>query len=1551
MASDAFIVGEEWISEHFFTTDSKSQSFGARVLQRRKEWDELADDSIATPRSRFLAIRPALSTAFAHLAEMTDADRLREQIYTPLTTAFGYAASTLDIMRRGPLVLLRPADFTEGASLAVIEARSVEQFDELLARDNETLLEPYFPEEDENHPLTSVARLLSRVFLSEERPQFAVVLAGHWALLAERTRWPEGRYLAIDLQLVTDRNHSAKGGEIDHALACLAAESLIPSEEGTVWWNDVLADSIKHTVGVSQDLRDGVRRSIELIANDVVARRSAQGLDPLLKDKAQELALESLRYLYRILFLLFAEASPELEVVPTVVGEYEDGYGLGRLRELVQVELSHDAASRRHIYDSLAVLYRQVDQGHTPPMPGEDGRHEGLRFNALKADLFAPAAIALIDEVGLSDGELQRVLAHLLLSKEKRGSDRGFISYANLGINQLGAVYEGLMSYTGFFAETDLYEVAKDGDSSKGSWVVQVDRSDDIAPKDFVTETDPLTGETKPVLHPVGSFVYRLAGRERQQSASYYTPEVLTRFVVSQALEELLDETATAADILTMTVCEPALGSGAFAIEAVRQLAEEYLKRRQKELGRDIDPDAYPKELQKAKASIALHQVYGVDLNSTAVELAEISLWLDTMVAGLDAPWFGLHLRRGNSLIGARRAVYSRDQVMSKAFLKDVPRVVSVVDLAENLESGAVAKGTAGAIHHFLLPAEGWGSAAEAKEAKELAPEALTALKAWRRTITSKLSQKQTDQLVNLSYRVETLWQFALRRLQIAEREVRRSIDVWQAEEAPEPSRSVQRSEIERKINDSNGAFQRLRRVMDAWNALWFWPLTPTLNHVAQPPTIDEWIAGLTAVLGAHFEAKGAATMQGAVTLGPTTSWADLGFSEEYDLNIAGAKPIDDVLAQHPWLGVTEGISEQQGFFHWELDFATVFARGGFDLQVGNPPWVRPDWDEGSALAEFDVWFALAVKAPVKEFDAHRSAVLAAGVGAEFYLDTATEVAATRNAVSSTPNFPTLEGLRPDLYRCFMEQSWRHSSERGITGLIHPETHFTDEKAGRLRSATYARLRRHWQFVNELTLFEIHHLVSYGVHVYGPESGVQFEMATSLYHPDTVERSIAHDGTGEEPGLKDPDGHWDLRAHRNRIVTVNETTLRTWHAVLEDETVPIQQTRMLYAVNRATADVLSKLSLAPRLGALRWFFSPGLIETQARQDQIIDYAWGVASAASEVVLQGPNFFVSNPAYKYPNATMLNNKDWVPVDLETLRADALPVTSYKPVTSPDRYRAAYPIWKSGDRTASSLQTPRVAWRGMAANTGERTLIPTLLPTGFGHINGVFSAGSPDSDPRTAVLAVAWMSSLIADFMIRAAPKSGIYMSAASRVPVVIGSLLEQDALVRAGRLNCLTSDYASYWDDLGLRGSISDWAGGKNYLGRPSLGDFAERWDDRVPLRRSSDRRQALVEIDAIVALILGITADELCTVYRTQFAVLYGYDRNAYFYDANGRLVPNSVLTIWRNRGESTSVAERTATNATGNTYTYELPFETLDREADMRQAYAHFECVLADRS
>jgi len=169
--------------------------------------------------------------------------------------------------------------------------------------------------------------------------------------------------------------------------------------------------------------------------------------------------------------------------------------------------------------------------------------------------------------------------------------------------------------------------------------------------KDFVTVEDEVTGERRNVTYEKGQFVYRLSGRDRQRSASFYTPEVLTRFTVQQALEELLDQdgrTTTAEEILHLTVCEPALGSGAFAIEAVRQLAEQYLSRRERELGRRVDPEERPRELAKVKAYLALHQVYGVDLNATAVERAGGSRGIHRRVP--DAA--GRPLRTGDDLTG-----------------------------------------------------------------------------------------------------------------------------------------------------------------------------------------------------------------------------------------------------------------------------------------------------------------------------------------------------------------------------------------------------------------------------------------------------------------------------------------------------------------------------------------------------------------------------------------------------------------------------------------------------------------------------------------------------------------------------------------------------------------------------------------------------------------------------------------------------------------------------------------------------------------------------------
>ncbi len=621
--------------------------------------------------------------------------------------------------------------------------------------------------------------------------------------------------------------------------------------------------------------------------------------------------------------------------------------------------------------------------------------------------------------------------------------------------------------------------------------------------------------------------------------------------------------------------------------------------------------------------------------------------------------------------------------------------------------------------------------------------------------------------------------------------------------------------------------------------------------------------------------------------------------------------------------------------------------------RAGNPPWVRPRSDVDALLAEGDPWWQLAVKPSEALRAGKRKETLALPGIEDLVVEGTSDVAATAAFLGARQQYPHLVGLQPDLYRCFMEQTWRHNSRDGVITLIHPESHFTDEKAGLLRSATYSRLRRHWQFINELVLFEVHDLVRYGVHVYGAaRDEPHFLMASSLYHPDTVARSLVHNGSGPEPGLKDPDGNWDQRPHAARIITVTDETLATWHAILENADTPVRRSRMVYAVNASTAAVLDKLSRSRRIGDLGLEFSRGWDESIDRKKGYFESAWGAPDSWDDVILQGPHLHVATPFYKTPNKTMLHNQDWSATDLEALAPDAIPMTAYTPIGDRDRYDCAYTEWGDPDDPKPARDYYRVAWRAMAANTGERTLIPALIPPGASHINGVFCTGSPDATSRQIGLVTAFASSLIADLSVRAAPKSGIYQGVFARLPIVDDHPLADSLLLRLLRLNCLTDGYADLWAQCWQQVFTQDrWRAGVGSPLGSLLGDAKKAWSATTPLRLAIERRQAQVELDALVALTLGLTADELCTIYRTQFAVLYGYDRRVYYYDANGRLVPNSVLTVWRQRGDRITLDERTATNQAGNTYIYELPFVTLDREADMRAAYASFEQDLTGRS
>jgi len=1566
--SDALVVGEDWISEHYFTTDTAKESFLARVLERRKEWEALEKPGpgtapTPTPRSRFRAERARLEELLAALpAEGSEsltgaALEAAEQLDALMRDILGFASAEYRLTERGPMTLVRPVGDEGPAPLALLRARPVTAVEDLLVKDALTLAETWEPVDladpaapvlEGAEPIESVSRALSTLMTDEHGPAFALVLAGQWALIAERERWPEGRWLAVNVQLVVERHEATRGGEVERALTCLDARSLLPTAEGETWWAATLEDSAAHTVGVSKDLREGVRSSIEIIANEVVRRRAARGLEPLPQERAQDLALQSLRYIYRIIFLLYAEASPELGVLPVGAAEYDAGYGLDRLRELALRELHEESAQAgTHIYESLDRLFRLVDGGHNAEVSAQDeGGFDGLVFRPMRADLFRPEATALIDEVGLGNGALLRVLRHLLLTKENGQSGRGFISYVELGINQLGAVYEGLMSYSGSFATERLWEVAPGGDASKGSWVVPEDVMKGLEEKDFVTVEDEVTGERRNVTYERGEFVFRLSGRDRQRSASFYTPEVLTRFTVQQALAELLDQdghTTSAEEILHLTVCEPALGSGAFAIEAVRQLAEQYLSRRERELGRRVDPEERPRELAKVKAYLALHQVYGVDLNATAVELAEVSLWLDTMVEGLAAPWFGLRLRRGNSLVGARRALYSTSQLKKRAWLSAAPvaeplsQVAAAIDGADEGSPRRMggALDVSNRIHHFLLPAKGWGSAVEVpKQVRDLVDAGrLKALKAWRRNITKTLTTAQAKRMIALARRAEVLWELTLRRLRVAEAEVSRRIDLWGRQAQADAGSTVSREDIEAYLAEPGSAYRRLRLVMDAWCALWFWPLT---TEVA-PPRLEEWLSALEGLLGKQVkDAKGTDG-----TLVDASSWAELEVLEELELGLAGARRVEAVIDEHPWLAVVREVAQVQGFFHWELDFATVSARGGFDLQVGNPPWVRPRTDVDGLLSEGDPWWSLSNKPSVAAKKERMPHTLARPGILHTVIDGTAEVIVLSELLSDSTIYPLLSG-QPDLYRAFTCQVWEHQGPRGASGLIHLESHLTDANTQDLRTATYRHLRRHWQFINELHLFDIQDQKRYGVNIYGTEQSPHFLHATSLYHPETVLRSLVHDGSGEEPGFKDPHtGTWDLRPHASRIERIDESALKSWQSVTGSD--DWRSAPMVSTVNSAAARTLSTLATQPRTSSLGLQFSRGWDESIDRQKSRFVQNWGPTSW-DDAILQGPHLYVSTPLYKQPNETMKHQQDWTSTDLETLPASAEPITQYKPAGDRATYDRLYTHWDG----SSARDHYRIAWRTQIPPTGERSLAPSIIPPGCTHVDNVYSAGSPAIQHDVLALTSGALSSLLVDFYVRSRGFSHVRISAANSLPTAPPtSPLAQRVRSRTLRLNCVTEAYADLWAACWDESFSTDASILERYDERP----IDPEWTVDTPLRRAEDRRNAQAEIDVMVAMMLGVPIEDLCTIYRTQFAVLYDYDhgrgQGAYVFDANGRQLPTPVRQAWEKRKRPTSnedmpLSERTHTHpGSGVPYVYDLPFRIRDRESDFRRIHA----------
>lgn len=1424
--------------------------------------------------------------------------------------------------------------------------------------------------------------LSTEIFASETSPRFIVVFGEDSILLADQKKWPEKRTLIFDLDEIYSRGERATF----RAMASLLSKTALAPDGATPLPDRLDENSHKNAFGVSKTLRYAMREAIELLGNAILSsHKEGNGKDSGVDAhdvSSAALSKECIIVMYRFLFVLFLESRKDLgyfETTQDVNDMFWSAYGFDHLRDLETVPLLTDADKNGHYFDrSIKQLFAKIWNGCGRTGPATQDSYAGgvdaFRILPLKAHLFDPERTPLFNASEIPNEVWQRIIYSLSIGEAGTGrrKRKGRISYAQLGIQQLGAVYEALLSYTGFNAKTDLYEVAAAGSDifDTGYFVTAEDL------KDYTNDEKVANPDGTLVCHREGSFIYRMAGRDRERSASYYTPEVLTRCLVRLALKERISDDMPADEVMQLTVCEPAMGSAAFLNEAIDQLADIYLKKKQRELKRTIPVEQYAAEKARVKMVIADNNVFGVDLNPTAADLAEVSLWLgsiggERLPTGQDRdepyiPWFGTQLKCGNSIIGCRREVAFRDGTRKNVgFGEEFPK---------------------NAVWHFLIPDEGMAITLDKVVKGIVGDEVDERLKKWKKAFALPDKKRQYEnydrtwkRLSTLSESIDKIWRSAAEDIAALDERTRDDVAYFGHEPkanaisdlktkdrqlSTELSRDEYGNIDYSKSLGSVSDYFRLKTILDLWCSLWFWPLDKT----ERLPTWADFEAAVRVLTRSDFDNIEQLELDLGGGTGPATQNADgragsplpaanlrltsagLELEKEFKQN----PTLGNLYKLFPFIETSEAIAERHHFLHWELEFAPVFKnRGGFDLIIGNPPWVNVEFDEGGLLSEYEPKIAVR-NYSASEVVAARRGLISDETVHDGYLDEYSCVNGQQHFLTSSNNYPDLEGMKANLFQNFVPLAMRLMNPDAITAYVHPENLYLDAKGDKIRQMIYPRLLLHAQFRNELKLFDIGNTRVFSLNVYGQiKDHVKFKNISTLFHPCTLEQSLSmSDSIAPIPLEKTNDGHWNLCGHCDRVVDISNDELAFFAKFIDGEGVSPLQTRLPSIYLR---QIIGKLFHA--FTNVQCKFASKNFETTECWDPSAHNEVGLIggkatfpSNSCEEIYSGPTIFVANPVYQTPRKNCSSHRDYEMVDLTAVNESYLPRSITNRKSDSTTYRAHVPVCL-GKCISDQF---RIICRCRIDPKGERTLIPSISAKEYLHINGIISYCFDDLSEL--INSSGTWSSIPYDWFIRTTQKTHFRKDIAQYLPVLPDNPMIRS---RALLLNCLNRDYAELWREAWDDSYLADgWLSSD-----PCLTDWkghlaaGNEWKWETPLRTQLDRRQALVELDVIVTKALGLSLADLLLMYRVSFPTMRKYDADT-FYDQNGRCVFSAKSgESYLSRQEWESIRDmkegefqKTITETvfsdtpTERTITYKAPFFKKDREADYKEAWEMLE-------
>ena len=381
----------------------------------------------------------------------------------------------------------------------------------------------------------------------------------------------------------------------------------IPDEEGKPPLEHFYEISLAAGEKIGDDLRENVKAAIEVLGNGFLTKDI---IDRLIEnpDECHAYYQEILHIVYRIMFLMFAE---QRGMLPTRDSLYAESYSMTKLRERTEKAKRRD---RHHdIWKGLLVTFNMIKKGVDDPKIGVFG-YNGSLFDYEK--------IACLRHLDCENTSILEAIRYLTYFESEKTLQR--ISYVDLGVEEIGSIYESLLDYTPRILEEDLL----------------------------------LDGTT----YMAGAFFLDPRGATRKSTGSYYTDPMLVNELIQSALKPVLQERLVekesgegkVAALLSIRVCDPACGSGAFLIAATNFLGKELATIR-------TDTEYPPEEAEEiARRDVLQHCIYGVDLNPMAVELVKVSLWINACVKDEPLNFLDHHIKCGNSLIGTTPELMGR---------------------------------------------------------------------------------------------------------------------------------------------------------------------------------------------------------------------------------------------------------------------------------------------------------------------------------------------------------------------------------------------------------------------------------------------------------------------------------------------------------------------------------------------------------------------------------------------------------------------------------------------------------------------------------------------------------------------------------------------------------------------------------------------------------------------------------------------------------------------------------------------------------------------------